>query len=89
MRQPDMLNRESVIALDPWERLAYGILRQACADYYSTCKYGDHRGYGGVPLIQNEIRSFFRSRWFAMLTDDGDGEEWMRLASTGVLSHVG
>lgn len=62
--------------LNPWERLADGIIAQAVADYRESVLIL-RSGRLKCPTKRlkrvNEVETFFRSRWFTQLADlDGD-----------------
>ena len=53
---------------NPWSMLAIGIIHRAVLDYSMVCGSEYPMNLNGVAVSRTEIRNFFKSRWFAMLT---------------------
>lgn len=54
--------------VNPWAMLAIGIIHRAVLDYSMVAGSDYPRSLNGYVVSKQEIRAFFRSRWFTMLT---------------------
>ena len=73
MRKSDSSN------MDPYQALANAIVQTAAEDYRAALKRLERNPENHIARHEaNDIRKFFRSQWYEMLTDV-DGEYLLRL----------